>query len=121
MQRKPKLGDERYLIEILSAAAVEALARKQGWAGGDEGIREFCEPEDAAVYWIRRSLDEAKKAAADWLSNTASFYGCVIIDRQVFEEARDDRGNLIMGVPPVWERQESYELAMDGETITIDR
>lgn len=120
MRRKPQIGDERYIIEILTTSAVEALARKQGWAGGDEGLREFCEPEEAAVYWERRSLDDAVKAAKDWLSHGTSFYGCAIIDRQVYEEAHDDRGNAVK-CPPSWERQESYEVAMDGEAIRVDR
>ena len=118
-RRIPKVGDERFLVEIINTAAVEALARKHGWTG-DEGLRECCEPEDAAVYWERRTLDDAEKAARDWLANGLSFYGCVIIDRQVFEQPSDDRGNLV-DVPPQWENQESYEVAMDGETIRVDR
>ena len=74
MKRTPGLGDERYLIEILNTSAVEALARKQGW-DEKEGLREFCEPEEAAVYWTRRTLDDAVTAAKDWLSHGTSFYG----------------------------------------------
>jgi hypothetical protein len=119
MARQPKIGEERFLIEIISTSAVEALARKQGW-NGEDGLREFCEPEDAAVYWVRRTLDEAKKAAADWLSHNTSFYGCVIIDRQVYQQPHDSSGDLVE-VPPEWEFQEAYEVAMDGELITVER
>ena len=103
MKRKPKIGDERFRIEILSTAAVTALAKQQGWEGGDEGLREYCEPEEAAVYWCRYSLDEAVKAAKEWLSHGVSFYGSVIIDREVYEEPHDDQGNLVK-VPPCWDR-----------------
>jgi hypothetical protein len=116
-RRAPKIGDERFLIEILNTSAVEALARKQGWDGG-EGLREFCEPEEAAVYWTRSTLDEAVKAAKDWLSHGTSFYGCAIIDRQVFEAPHDDRGNPV-DAPATWERHETYEVAMDGEMIQV--
>ena len=119
MTRQPKIGAERFRIEILSTAAVEALARKQGW-NSEDGLREYCEPEDAAVYWTRLTLDEAKKAAADWLSHGTSFYGCGIIDRELYVQPHDDRGNLVK-VPPQWERQESYEVAGDSELITVDR
>lgn len=117
-KRTPKIGDERFTVEIIATSAVEAMARKQGWTGGDEGLREFCEPEEAAVYWQRKTLDEAVKAAKDWLAGGLSFYGCVIIDREVYEEPHDDRGNPVK-VPPTWERQESFEVAMDGECIKV--
>ena len=117
-RRAPKIGEERFLIEILNTSAVEALARKQGWDGGDEGLRESCEPEDAAVYWTRSALDEAVKAARDWLSQGTSFYGCAIIAREVFEAPHDDRGNPV-NCPATWERHETFEVAMDGEMIKV--
>lgn len=31
--KRPKIGDERYLLETMETAAVEAMARNQGWPG----------------------------------------------------------------------------------------
>lgn len=112
----PHIGDERWLVEMISTADVEILARKQGWPGGDEGIREFCEPEDAAQWAVYRSFEKAVAAARTWLATGKSFYGCAIIDYQVVEQPRDDRGNLVR-MSPCWEWQKSYEVSTDGETI----
>lgn len=116
---KPKVGDERYLVEMIDARAVEAMARTAGW-DGEDGLREFCEPQDAAVYSVHKSLDEAVSAAHTWLATGRDFYGCAIIDHQVFEKPIDDTGNLIR-VPPQWKRRSSYEVTMDGECIIVER
>jgi hypothetical protein len=110
---KPQIGDERFLVEMIDHEAVKKLASEQGWTGGDEGLREFCEPEEAAVHKVCGTLDEATKAALAWLATGRDFYGCSIIDRQVFEKPK--------GCPASWERQESWEVAMDGDRIVIDR
>lgn len=114
---KPQIGDERYLLEIISTEAVLALAKKQGWPGGEEGVREFCEPEDAAVYSVHKTLDEAVDAARKWLATGQSFYGCAMIDHQVYEQWHDDLGNRVKGAD--WERQKSFEVAMDDEVLEI--
>lgn len=117
---RARVGDERWLLEKIDHAAVEALARKSGWKGGDEGLREFCEPEDAAEHTVHASLEAAVAAAKEWLAKGTSFYGCAIIDHQIFQQPHDDRGRLVR-VPPCWELQEAYEVAMDGEAIRVDR
>jgi hypothetical protein len=114
---RPKIGDERWLLEIIDTADVEAMARLEGW-NGEDGIREFCEPENASTYTVHTSLDKAVAAAREYLAKGTSFYGCAIIDHQVVETPHDDLGNLI-DVPPEWERQRSYEVAMDGECIEV--
>ncbi len=115
-----KIGDKRWLLERIDIRAVEAMARKQGWTGNDtEGLREYCEPDEAAEYSVHKSLDDATAAALKWLATGRSFYGCAIIDEQVFQEAHDDRGDLI-DVPPLWERERTYEVAMDGELIMVE-
>jgi hypothetical protein len=113
----PKIGDERFLVEMIDTARVEALARKRGWKGG-EGLRECCEPEDTALYTTHKSLAEAVTAAKEYLAEGTSFYGCTLIDHEVYEQWHDDRGNRVKGAS--WERQRSYEVAMDGEPIPTD-
>jgi hypothetical protein len=115
----PVLGSERYTVEIIDTEKVEALARKQGWPGGIEGLREFCEPEDAAEYRVCRTLDEAIKMARAWLAKGSSFYGCCIIDHEIYEPLHDDLGNRVKGAS--WEVQRSYEVANDDEVIEVDR
>lgn len=119
-KQKPSIGDERFVLECINTDDVLALARKQGWPGGVEGLREFCEPEDAGTYTIHATLAEAIEAGKRDLASGDSFYGCAIIDREVFEAAHDDRGNSVR-CPPSWERQESYEVAVDGEVINVFR
>jgi len=118
--RKPKIGDERYLVERIDTRSVEALARKQGWPGGDEGLREFCEPDDAASYTEHHTLDDAVAVARAWLAKGTSFYGCVMIDHEVYEQWHDDRGNRVKGAE--WERQCSYEVSRgEPEVIRVER
>jgi hypothetical protein len=109
---KPKIGDERWLVEKIDADKVERMAKKAGWSGGNEGLREFFEPENAAVYESFSSLEAAIAAANKWLATGRDFYGCVIIDHQVLEEWEDYIN---------WERHESYEVARDGQAIRVDR
>ena len=109
----PKIGDERFLVEMIDVRHVEAMARKDGWPGGTEGLREFCEPQDAAKHTAHATLDAATEAARKFLSTGQAFYGSVLIDRQVWErEFRD--------VPPDWQRHQTFEVAMDGERIEVE-
>src|SRR5262245_30048375 len=114
---RPRIGDERWVLETISGAAVEALARKHGYTGED--LREFVEPEDVAEYTIHSSLEAAIEAANADLARNDSFYGANIIDYQILEAAHDDRGNLVRGCPPSWERQHGYEVASDGEITEV--
>lgn len=115
---KSKLGAQRFLLETISHKAVVALARKNGWEDDGEGLREFVEPEDVAVHTAFRTLAEAQEAAKRHLSSGDAFYGCALIDRQVYQQPHDDRGNLVR-VPPTWETEQTFEVAMDGETIDV--
>jgi hypothetical protein len=112
-----RIGDERWLVEIINTAAVEALARKQGW-NGTGGLREFCEPEDAASCTEHVSLDAAVAAARSHLESGQSFYGCAIIEHQVFEWLRSGRGSAL-SAKPSWQMQRSYEVATDGECVGV--
>lgn len=115
---RPKVGDERWLLETINHADVEALARKNGWDGGDDSVRDYAEPSDAAKHTAHPSLDAATEAARAFLATGKSSYGCAIIDHQVFEAPRI--GGELIGVPPEWETQKSYEVAMDGERIEVE-
>jgi hypothetical protein len=118
--RKPDIGDERYMVEMIDLERVKAVARKHGYTGrGGEGLREFCEPEQAAVYSIHATLDEATAAAKAYLLKGTSFYGSTIIDHEVFERWQDDLGNRVKGAS--WECQRSWEVAQDGERIEVGR
>ncbi len=110
--RKPAaIGDERYLLEMIDTDDVETAARKQGWTG-DDGIMDYCEPNDVACYSVFKSLDKATEAARNYLKGGSSFWGHVYIDHQRFEvEFRK--------CPPEWVRQKSYEVARDGECIEV--
>ena len=120
LKAKPaQIGDERWLVEMIATDRVEAMAREQGWPGGDEGLREFCEPDDAAVHAVHATKEAAFAAARQWLASGKSFFGCSIVDRQVYEVWQDDRGNRVKHAD--WETRESHEIAMDGEAIQVDR
>ena len=116
---RPQIGDERYLLEIISAKEVMDLAKKNGRTSDDDGIHEYCEPADAADYIAFKTLDKAVDKAKEWLATGDSFYGCAIIDQQVYEQWHDDRGNRVMGAD--WEVRKSYEVAMDMDVIEVDR
>jgi len=113
---KPEVGDERFLVEMIETVRVEAMARKAGWDGSD-GLREFCEPDEAALYTEHATLDEAVAAARAWLATGASFYGCAIIDHQVYETWHDDRGNAVKGAS--WEDCGAYEVTDDGDCVKV--
>lgn len=115
----PNIGDERYLLEFISSDNVLALARRNGWTEDLEGVREFCEPEDAAVYRAFKNLSAAEACARKLLKGGTAFYGCILIDRQIYRKPEID-GKLI-GVPAEWETEHTYEVAMDGETIEVER
>jgi hypothetical protein len=107
----PKIGDERYLVEMISNAAVQALARLHGWKGG-EGVRvrEYCEPKDAvAIYTAFPTLETAIVAARAHLATGEGFYGCAIINHEVYEIFPRD-------ACAAWERKASWE-----SQWTVDR
>lgn len=104
------IGDERFMAEMIDVTKVEAMAREQGWPGGIEGLREFCEPADAADYSVHQTLEDATRAAKEWLAKGKDFFGAVMIDRQVFE--REYRN-----VPPGWVRQQTWEVTLEGEPL----
>lgn len=117
---KSRIGDERFLLEIIDTADVESIARKNGWNGNDDYLRDYCEPNDAAHYVSFKTLEAATSGAKEYLKKGTSLYGCAIIDHQVYEKAHDDRGNIV-DCPPCWETQKIYEVAMDMERIEVDR
>jgi hypothetical protein len=114
---QPTIGDERFLLETISTANVEAMARARGWQGGED-MEEFCEPDEAARHSVHKTLQEAASVAKAWLSAGHSFSGRAMIERQVYEEPRDDGGNPVLGLPR-WKSRYSYEITMDGEPILV--
>jgi hypothetical protein len=115
--KQPEIGAERFVREVIRANDVEAEARKHGWDGSD-GVMDYCDPEDVADRVAHPTLDAAVKAAQEFLASGAAFWGHVIIDREVFEQPRAG-GRLIRGVPPDWERHESYEVTREGEPVEV--
>lgn len=76
-------------------------------------MREFCEPQDAAKYTAHATLDAATEAARKFLAAGQSFYGSALIERQVWDREYHD-------VPPDWQCEQMYEVAMDGERIEVE-
>lgn len=107
----PNIGDERFVVQMIDNDRYEALARKRGWDGG-EGMLDYAEHDEAAIYTEHKTLAEATTSANAWLAKGKSTFGCCLIDRQVFERFEDN-------MHPDWENQESYEVAMDGECINV--
>lgn len=107
----PRIGDVRFIVEMIDNDRYEALARKRGW-DGTEGMLDYAEHSEAAIYSEHKTLDEATAAANKWLAKGKSTFGCCMIDRQVFERFEDD-------MYPEWECYEQYEVAMDGERIQV--
>jgi hypothetical protein len=119
MTKKPKVGDERFRLESILAADVEAEARRNGWDGG-EGILDCAEPQDVATYSCFSNLADATEYAKTLIKTGHQFWGCVLIDREVLEQPRDDRGRSVR-MPPHWERQETFEVAGDLECMEVAR
>lgn len=117
------IGTERYAVEHIESAKVVALAKKSGWNAeegeGFEGLREYCEPNEAATWTTHKTFDEAKVAALAALAAGDSFYGAAIIENQVVEEACDDRGNIIRACPPEWRTQAIWEVTSDGDVTQV--
>ncbi len=108
----PRIGDVRFVVEHIDGERFEKLARKRGWKDGQDGMLDYAEHNEAAVYSEHKTLDEAKAAANAFLADGKSLFGCCTIDRQVFERFEDD-------MYPEWERHETYEVAMDGELMKV--
>ena len=109
---KSKIGAERWRLDHISFKAWCALARKRGWNGEDDadGLREYCEPDEAATITFHASLDAAKAAALAIFAAAPddSAFGAILIDYQVLEEAHDG---------PEWETQRAYEITSDGDML----
>lgn len=74
---------------------------------------DYAEHNEAAVYSEHKTLDGAVKAAKDWLKLGNSTFGCCLIDHEVFEPYES-------GMFPEWERQKTFEVAMDfNEVIEV--
>lgn len=117
----PRIGDECFRVVMIDIADVERMAREDGW-DGSEGLREFCEPEEAATSSIHGTLEAAIEAARKDLARGVSFYGCNLIDRLVYEPPTC--GGEPLGLRPSWERHETYEVSVSGqnvECIKVDR
>lgn len=118
----PRIGAERWRLEHISYSAWCDLARSRGWNGENDadGLREHCEPEEAATIRLFGSLQDAKAAAMAIFGDTRtndSAFGAIIIDHQVLEAAHDDRGNLVRGCKPEWETDLVYEITSDGDVL----
>lgn len=119
MMIKSQIGDERFLVEMIDIKEVEKQAKENGWAGGDaEFMRDYCEPQDAALYLTVKTLARAEQVAREWLATGNSFYGSAMISRQTFQQPHDDRGNLVK-VPAEWETEQLYEVDANGETMEV--
>lgn len=108
----PTIGQVRFVVEHIDGDRFEKLARKRGWKDGEDGMLDYAEHSEAAIYSDHKTLDEATAAARAFLAKGTSLFGCCTIDRQVFERFEDD-------MYPEWERHESYEVAVDGELMEI--
>ncbi len=105
----PMIGDVRFVVEHIDNDRYEALARKRGW-DGEDGMLDYAEHFEAAVYSVHPSLEKATAAAKKFLAAGKSTFGCCQIDQQRFERFMDD-------MHPEWETKDRYEVAMDGECI----
>lgn len=117
----PQIGAERFRAEHVSYKAWCDMARAAGWNGEDDadGLRAYCEPEEAATVTLHASLQEAKAAAIATFAAAPddSAFGAIIIERQVLEAAHDDSGNMVRGCTPTWEAHEAWEITSDGECL----
>jgi hypothetical protein len=121
---KPSIGDERYKLEHLSYQAWIDLAKSKGWPGGEDSfdtLREYCDPEDAALVLIFPTYAKALSKARELFKSKVndSVFGADIISYQVLTEAHDDSGNLVRGCPPEWEDQKIWEVASDGSVMEV--
>lgn len=116
---KPQIGAERWTAEHISYKRWCDMARARGWTGedGNDGLREFCEPEEAATVTMHPSLDTAKAWAIETFKTAPddSAFGAILIEHQTLEAAHDDSGNLVRGCPPSWEADTAYEVTSDGD------
>ncbi len=119
--KRAKIGDEFWRVEHIGYKAWCAKARERGWNGEDDadGLRAFCEPEEAALIVYCASLESAKAEAMRIFAADPddSAFGAIVIEHQVLEAAHDDRGDLIRGCKPEWETQRIYEITSDGDCI----
>lgn len=119
MAKMQKIGDERWRLEHISYKNWCDVARKRGWGGeeGNDGLREYCEPEEAATIKFFGSLALAKSAALKIFKDAPddSAFGAILIEYQVLTAAHDDRGTSVRGCPPEWDCEKVYEITSDGD------
>lgn len=108
----PRIGDVRFVVEHIDGDRFEKLDRKRGWNDGEDGMLDYAEHSEAAIYSEHKTLDEAKAAAIAFLAKGNSLFGACMIDRQVFERFESD-------MHPEWERYETYEVVTDGDMIKV--
>lgn len=118
---KSKIGDERFRLEHISYKHWCKMAEERGWNGedGNDGLRDYCEPEEAASYTCFSNLEQAVKAAKTIFERNPddSAFGAIIIDHQEFQAAHDDSGNLISSCRPEWETIKIYEITSGGDIL----
>jgi hypothetical protein len=121
MATKHKIGDERWTAEHISYKRWCDLAREFGWGGEEDsdGMRAYCEPEEAAILTIHGSLDAAKAWAMATFERHPddSAFGAIIIEHQILVAAHDDSGNVLRDCKPTWESETTYEVTTDGDML----
>lgn len=115
----PKIDEERFRLETIDVDDVYAAAKERGWKEDHDSLLDCVDANDAAEHTCYKTLDEAAAAGRAFVKTKRAFFGCVIIDHQVYEAPHDDRGRSVRG-PGSWETNCTYEIAMDGEMIVVE-
>ena len=116
-----RIGKERWRLQHISYSAWCDLARQRGWSGedGNDGLRDYCEPEDAALVKHYPSLNIAIAAAMNIFQQSPddSAFGAILVDYQTLQPAQDDQGKLVRRCPPDWITEKVYEITSDGDVL----
>lgn len=106
-KKRPKEGDERYLVEMHAKSRVMAVAIERGHPGDDSSVMDYCEPHEAASFLAFHDLNSAVEHAKRWVAGGNDFWGCTRIEHQRFERYQP-------GMHPEWECVHTYEVDETG-------
>jgi hypothetical protein len=114
---KPKINDQRFVLETTDYLAAKVTAESNGWDGNPDTMLNYCNAfEDAARYTEHETLGIAIDEARADQPPFGPLFESATIEHQVYVQAYDQGGLPVEDIG-YWEVIETWEVYGDG-TVT---